>query len=645
MLQTIRDRLTGPLLWAIVAILFVPFAFFGVQSLQGGGNGTDPTLAEVGGVKITQAQFHNAFEQAYRQLQQRMGDSFRADQVPQAQLRQDVMKQLVDEQVLRQYTRDVGYRIDDAGIRRYLESQPYFQENGHFSANRYRGVLASIGQSPEQYESGLRQNLPIEELRGAVENSAFITPRDADTAWKLDHQERTFSYVKFEPAKYLPGINVSDDQIKQRYDSKKDSYKAPERIKLSYVELALDQLPKSAAPGAEVLKAIYDARKATLFSVPEERHVSHILINFGADKNNSRKKAEDLYAKIKAGADFAELAKAESDDAGSKSKGGDLGWLRRGYMPPKFEAAEFDLAKAGDVSEPVETEAGWHIIKLDELHPAQTKAFDDAEVQKRLLDLYQQQDLNTRFQDDAGKLDQLSFENPGSLDVVAKTLNLPVKTTDWVTRKGGADITANPAVIAAAFSQQILGDGENSKPIALDPTHLVVVRKAEYEAPRQYTLDEVKDQIRTELRDEGAKAQAESAATALLKTLEGGQSFDAAVKAAGLSALNAGTVQRDAKGQTPELLQAVFKMPHPAAGKMAYSQADVDNGDIAVIALSSVSAAVPQSGDSAAQNTMVQLRDARAGADFSAYSAEVQKQVKVKIMAAPQAANEGEQGE
>ena len=643
MLQTIRDRLTGPLLWAIIALLFVPFAFFGIQSLQNGGNGTDPTLAEVGGVKITQAQFHNAYEQAYRTLQERMGENFRADQVPQAQMRQDVMKQLVQEQVLREYTHDVGYRVDDAGIRRYLEAMPYFQDNGHFSANRYRSVLASIGQSPEQYEASLRQGLPIEELRSAVLNSAFVTPREAEADWKLQHQERTFSYVGFDPAKYLPAINISDDQIKQHYDQKKDSYKAPERIKLAYVELALDQLPKAAAPGAEVLKAIYDARKATLFSVPEERHVSHIQVNFGADKEASKKKAEDLYARIKGGADFAELAKAESDDAGSKNKGGDLGWLRHGFMPPKFEAAELTLAQAGDVSEPVETEAGWHLIKLDELHPAQTKAFDDPEVQKRLLDLYQQQDLNTRFQDDAGKLDQLSFENPGSLDVVAKTLSLQIKTTDWVTRKGGADITANPGVIAAAFSQQILGDGENSKPIALDPTHLVVVRKAEYEAPRQYSLDEVKEQIRTELRNEAAKAQAQAAAAALLKSLEGGQSLDVAVKAAGLSPVNAGTVQRDAKNLPPSLLEAAFRMPHPATGKMAYSQADLDNGNIAVIALSSVGSAVPQSGDASQQSAALQLRNARAGADFSAYTDEVQKQVKVKIMAAP-ATSDAEEG-
>ncbi|HWY23590.1 MAG TPA: SurA N-terminal domain-containing protein, partial [Nevskia sp.] len=423
MLQTIRDRMTGPVLWGIIGILIVPFAFFGIQSLQSGG-GADPTVAEVGGIKITQSQFHNAYQRAYQELAQREGDSFRADTVQQAKLRDSVLKNLIQDLVMRQYTRDTGYRVDDAGLRAELEAMPYFQDQGHFSADRYRAVLASVGQTPEQFETQQRTQLPQEQLRGAVLDSAFITPREGEAAWKLAHQQRVFSYVKFEPAKYQAAISVSDDQVKQRYEQKKDSYKAPERIKLAYVELALDELPKATAPTADVLKAIYEARKAALFSTPEQRHASHILIAFGADKDAAKKKADELYAKIKGGADFAEAAKANSDDPGSKAKGGDLGWVKHGMMVPKFESALFAMGKAGDIGEPVQTEYGWHIIKLDEVKPAATSPFDDAAVQKQLLDLYQQQDAVTRFNDMSARLDQLSFENSASLDPVAKALGL-----------------------------------------------------------------------------------------------------------------------------------------------------------------------------------------------------------------------------
>ncbi|MDR3417356.1 MAG: SurA N-terminal domain-containing protein [Nevskia sp.] len=640
MLQTIRDRISGPFVWGILGFISLIFAVWGIGLQQFTGGGEDPTIAEVGGVKITQAQFHNAYERAYREMQQRMGDAFRADQVQQNQLRDGVLKQMVQELVMKQYTRETGYQVDDAGLREYLQVLPYFQDNGHFSAARYKEVLAGSGQSPEGFEAQLRESLPQEQLRGAVLNSTFVTPREGEAEWKLTHQERVFSYVKFEPARYLGSVTVTDDQVKQRYEKDKDSFKAPERVKLAYVELALDQLPKAAAPSADELKAVYERRKASLFASPEQRHASHILINFGADKEASKKKAENLYAKIKAGSDFTELAKANSDDPGSKGKGGDLGWVKRGMMTPKFESALFALDKAGDVSEPVQTEFGWHLIKLDELKPAQTKPFEDAEVQKQLLDLYQQQDLATRFNEMSTKLDQLSFENNGSLDAVAKALNLQVRTTDWFTHKGGADIAANQSVIAAAFSAGVIQDGDNSKPIALDPQHLVVVRKAEYEAPKQLQLADVGDQIRTTLKHEAAGEAAKNAAAALLKSVEGGQTFDAATKAAGLSPINVGAVQRDHKDLPQGLLDALFKMPRPAAGKLGYSQTDLDGGDIAVIALSAVNEPPPQSTDATAAKTVVtQLRNARAGAEFGAYRDDAEKQVKVKIKALPAAAD------
>jgi peptidyl-prolyl cis-trans isomerase D len=643
MLQTIRDRMTGPVLWAIIGILIVPFAFFGVQSLQGNG-GADPTVAEVGGVKITQAQFQREYQARYQELVQRMGPNFRADQVPRAQLRDDALKNLVQAEVWKQYTHDTGYRIDDAGLRAWLEAMPYFQDKGQFSAERYKAVLSSVGQTPERFEAAQRQQLPQEQLRGAVLDSAFVTPREGEAAWKLLHQQRVFSYVKFEPAKYQSAVSVSDDQVKQRYEQKKDGYKAPERIKLAYVELALDELPKATPPSADVLKAIYEARKAALFSTPEQRRASHILIAFGADKDAAKKKADQLYAKLKAGADFAESAKANSDDPGSKGKGGDLGWVKHGMMVAKFESALFALGKAGDLSEPVQTEYGWHIIKLEELKPAATSPFEDAAVQKQLLDLYQQQDALTRFSDMSGKLDQLSFENSASLDPVAKALGLQVKTTDWFTRKGGQDVAANQAVIAAAFSPAVVQDGENSKPIALDPQHLVVVRKAEYEAPRQLAQAEVAEQIRTELRDEGAKAKAQAGVDALLKSVNEGQTFEAATKAAGLTAVSPGAVQRDNKDLPQPLLTAVFGMPHPTAGKLAYGQASLDDGTVAVVALSAVNAPQPQSTEQdSVRSSGQQQRSARAGAELAAYREAVEKQVKVEIKATP-ATSDADQG-
>lgn len=639
MLQIIRDRMTGPILWAIIGIICLPFAFWGVQRFEGGG--TDPILAKVGSVKITQSQFRNEYEGAYRQLVQQMGPGFDASKIDQNALRDKVLQGMVDKLLLKQYARQAGYRMDDAALRDYLESIPYFQDNGRFSAERYKAVLTSLFHvTPEQFEADRRQALPVEQMREAVLESAFVTTAQAATAWRLAHQQRVFSYVKFEQAKYLTAASVSDAEVQKRYEQNKASYQAPERIKVAYVELALEQMPKAAAPADDVLKEIYESRKATLFSTPEERHASHILIAFGADKAAAQKKAQELYDKARNGADFAALAKDNSDDPGSKGKGGDLGWVKRGMMVPKFESALFALDKAGALSEPVETQFGWHVIKLDEIKPAQTKAFDDPQVKQQLVELWQQKDAAKNFQDQSTKLEQLSFENTSSLDAAAKALNLQVHTTDWFTRKGGPDIAANAAVVAAAFSSEVLQDGDNSKPIAIDPQHIVVLRKAEYEAPRPLQLAEVSGQIRDELRGEAAKARTQADADALLKALQGGASFDSAVKAAGASAVSPGAVGRDSSGVDAALLGALFKMPRPAAGKLGYAQAPLANGDVAVIALSAVNDPLVQSSDQPAiKQETTQLRDALAGAEFAAYRKQVEQRVKVEIKAKPTADN------
>ncbi|MBL6749255.1 MAG: SurA N-terminal domain-containing protein [Nevskia sp.] len=629
--------MTGPILWVVIATISLPFAFWGVQRFEGGG--TDPVIARVGDAKITQSQFRNEYDGAYRQLAQQMGPAFDASKIDQAGMRDKVLQDMVDKLLLKQYARSAGYRIDDAGLREYLEAIPYFQDNGRFSADRYKSVLAGVlHTTPEQFEADRRDKLPVEQMREAVLASAFVTPAQTSASWRLERQQRVFSYVRFEQAKYLAAADVTDAQVKQRYDERKAGYFAPERIKLAYVELALEQMPKSAPPSDDVLRQIYDTRKASLFSSPEERHAAHILVAFGADKAAAQKKAQDLYAKLKAGADFAELARQNSDDPGSKAQGGDLGWVKRGTMVPKFEAALFAMDKPGSLGEPVETQFGWHIIKLIDVKAAQVKPFDDAAVHQQLVELWQQKDAVKNFQDQWGRLEQLAFENSASLDPAAKSLGLQIRTTDWITRKGGTDIASNPAVLAAAFSTEVQQDGDNSKPMALDPQHVVVVRKAAYEAPRQLALNEVSEQIRGDLKSEAAKARAKTEADALLKILQAGTGFESAVKGAAASAVSPGATARDNSALDAVLLGVLFRMPRPAAGKLGYAEAPLGNGDIAVIALSAVDDPVLQSADEAViRKNNVQLRDAMAGAEFAAFRRQIGKRIAVQVKAKPAA--------
>lgn len=626
MLQTIRDRMTGPVVWAIVGLIAIPFAFFGVETFNSGG--ADPTVAKVGDQKITTAQLEAAYQQRLQRLQQMMGDSFRSDMIEPTRFREGVLQEMVQETALQQHARAVGYTASDAAILDAIRAIPAFQNDGQFSAERYREALAAQGLTPQGFEAQMREGLGIDQIRDGVLASAFVTPAEAAAAWRLARQQRLFSTVVFKAADYEAGLVVTDESIAKRFADKAESYKAPERLKLKVVELDLAKLPATPAPESAILKAIYDA-DSNAFSSTEERRARHILIAFGADKAAALKKAEAAMARLDAKADFAALAAELSDDPGSKSSGGDLGWVRKGLMTPKFEQVLFALEKS-ELSAPVETEFGWHLIQLQEVKPAVTKPFNDASVQAELLASYRKRDTEKRYQELSEKLEQLAFENASSLDPVAQAIGASVETTDWFTRTSGSGLTANQAIVQAAFSQEVLQDNENSKPIALGSNRVAVVRKAEYEAARARSLDEVREQIRSELKVEMAIAKAQTDAEAVIKAVQAGSTLASAAAPYQRSVNASGPVLRDAQGLERGLLNTAFRLPRPAAGKLSVGKAESAKTEIVVIVLEEVRDATPETDDSAFKQQSTQLRDALAGAEFSGFRGDLENRMGVE---------------
>lgn len=634
MLQTIRDRMSGPIVWAIIALIAIPFAFVGIDSFQGGG--TDPTVAKVGDQKITSSQVEAAYQQRLQRLQQMLGENFRSDMIEPDAFRSGVVNEMIQETALQQHATENGYAASDAAILTAIQSIPAFQKDGQFSSEQYRQMLAMQGMKPEGFERQMREGLGTDQIRDGVLASAFVTPAEAAAAWRLARQERLFASLTFKPSDFEAGISVTEAEIAAHFAEKGDRYKAPERLKIQSVELDLAKLPEAPVPDAAVLKAVYDADSGQ-FSTSEERRASHILVAFGSDKDAAKKKAEEIKTRLDAKADFAALAAELSDDPGSKASGGDLGWVRKGLMTPRFEEALFALPPAG-ISEPVETEFGWHLIKLDEIKPAVVQAFEDATVQAQLLASYRKRDVEKRFQDLSEKLEALAFENNTSLTPVAQAVGSTVETTDWFTRTSGSGFTANQAVVAAAFSSEVLQDNENSKPINVGENRVAVIRKAEYEPARSRTLEEVKEQIRIELTQQRAKDKATAEAETVIKALADGTTTLAALASAQQrSASSTGPVRRDAQGVDRKLLDAVFRLPRPAAGRVSTGKTELASGEVVVIALEKVQDATPETGDEAFKQQSTQLRDALAGAEFASLRADLEKTIGVTRKTTPPA--------
>ncbi len=625
MLQTIRDRVSGPIIWAIIALIAIPFAFVGIESFQSGG--ADPTVAKVGDQKITSSQLEAAYQQRLQRLQQMLGENFRSDMIEPARFREGVLQEMVQETAMQQHAAEAGYTASDAAILDAIRAIPAFQKDGQFSAELYREALSRQGLDPQGFERQLRDGLSVDQIRDGVLASAFVTPAESAAAWRLARQERVFTSARFKAADYEAQITVSDEDIAKHFAEQGDRYKAPERLKLKVVELNLEKLPEAPVPEAAVLKALYDA-DSNAFASSEERRARHILIAFGADKSAALKKAQEAKTKLDGKADFATVASELSDDPGSKTNGGDLGWVRKGLMTPKFEESLFSLQK-GQVSEPVETEFGWHLIKLEDVKPAVTKAFEDPAVQAELLARYRKRDVEKRFQELSEKIDELAFEKNSTLDPVAEAVGGTVETTDWFTRTSGTGLTANQAVIQAAFSPEVLQDNENSKPISLGANHVAIVRKAEYEPARAKTIEEVREQVRAELKTARAAEKAKLEAETTLKAVEAGASLATVAAEHQHGVVASGAVRRDTQGVDRALLDAAFRLSRPAAGKVSVGKADLGSGEIAVIALTEVKDATPETDDSAFKQQSTQLKDALAGAEFASFRTDLETRLGV----------------
>ncbi len=639
MLQAIREKFIGWALWTVIGIIIVPFAFFGIETFRSGGG--DPQVAKVGSQRITESQLRAAYDQRMQQLQQLMGDQFNAADLDQARFREAVMKDLVQESLMRQFVQDQGFRATDAAVFKSLQAIPAFQDKGQFSSETYRIRLANMGYTPDRFETMLRESLVADQLRDSLVMTAFQTEQSAQQSWRLAQQKRSGAYVRLTPERFRTQVQVSDAQVKSRYDESKTNYLAPERIRVNYLELSLDALPPSDPPSAEVLKAVYETEKAARYTTPAEHQARHILIPFGADKAAALKQAESLAAKLQSGGDFSALAASNSSDPGSKDKGGSLGWIKRGQMTDKFEQALFGLKK-GELSAPIETEFGWHLIRLDDVREVRVRNFEEAEVQRQLLETYRARESEKRFQELSEKLEQVAFESPGTLEPAAKALGLNLQTSDWLTRKGAEGLFANPKVLEAAFSEDVVKSDENSRPVSVGPGRVVVLRKQAYEPSRARALAEVSDTIREELKDQAARTAVQTHASAILAAARKGQSLQSLAGEHGADFSSLTLVDRNQDSVPSEVLATAFSLPRPKSTSASYGLAPLKDGAVAVVGVTSVQAAVtPTPSDDAYLKLMASGRDAEAGAEFAAYRSYIESQYKVKLTAPPTEAAPG----
>ncbi|MBU6420814.1 MAG: SurA N-terminal domain-containing protein [Gammaproteobacteria bacterium] len=633
-IQAFRDNIPKWLTGIILVLIIGPFALWGINSYFSAS--TDTSVAKVNGTEISPQDFQRAYQQRYEQMQRLMGAAFKPGMIDEKQLRQQVLQQLVNEALLNQQAATQHYSIGNADLVAAVQQIPGFQVDGKFSTQAYQATLSANGLTPAGFEDRERQDLAVTQLQNAVMASAFATPQQLEINQQVQGEQREIGYLTVASGAYLKAAKVSDQQIEAYYQAHSALFMTPETLTLAYVELDEAQLAKSVSATEAQLQALYQQQLAS-FKQDEAREAQHILITVGGKSAKTdaaaEAKAEQILQQLKAGADFAALAKQYSDDAGSTANGGNLGWITRGTSDKSFEDALFAIAKVGELAGPVKLAGGYDIIKLDGIRAPSTKSF--AEVRGQLLAEYQKKKADDDYFALGDQLANLAFEHPESLQAVSKQLNLPIQTVSGVTRDSGTGIAANAAVRQKAFSDEVLAQGNNSDPIQIGPNHVVVIRVQSHVPSEQKPLAQVRDQIAALLKQQQATRQAQQVAVQVQSALASGQTPAQVAVKYQLKFTAAKFVSRSDAGVPAPVLSAAFAAPPPAGKTPETGVVALSGGDQAVYLLTAMKLGDVSGWSKDERLTQLQqLTRANAQAEFASYLATLRQHAKVKVNSA-----------
>ncbi|MGZ5044823.1 MAG: peptidyl-prolyl cis-trans isomerase, partial [Methylobacter sp.] len=497
-------------------------------------------------------------------------------------LKAQALEKLIKDEVLLQYVRAQGLTTTDDAAREFIKSLPYFQVDGKFDDKRYKAMLNSQKISSAEFVNRIKNALIMEQFQRSIIDSSFATKYDVESFFKIQNQQRDVDYVTVAVQKSTE--QPSEQEIEAYYQQHQDLFQIPEQVSVEYVELSLEDIAKTITVTDDKLKAFYEEQKDQ-YTTPERRRISHILFAINDKTDEKAALAKALKAKQElANKDFATLAAEVSDDKLTAKTGGDLGLFNAGVMEKSFEDAASSL-KLGEVSNPVKSAFGYHLIKVTELVPGEVKPFES--VKNDVTKAYQKAQAENAFYEAGERLTEMSYENPDNLKTVADALSIAVKKTALFTKDKGEGIAADEKIRNAAFTEEVL-QGNNSAPIELGTDRLVVLRLLEHKAAAARELKDVKKEIITVLQAEKAKQQAVEKARQIKVRLQAGESIQAVAAENKLQVKTAAGLTRNKEDVPLPLSQAIFKAAKPVGDKPTVFIAELPAGEQVVVSLSKV---------------------------------------------------------
>jgi peptidyl-prolyl cis-trans isomerase D len=580
MLQHMRDNSKGLISGILIGLLVIIFAVSGAERLFQWDAASKKALS-VNGEAIPEIDVMRAIANRKQQMISRFGDSVPQDLLTDEKLRQPSVDGLIERALVVQQAKKSGLAASKEKIDKDILATAAFQkEGGVFDQTKFVQLLAYQDFTPITYRKILAEEAMVEQLESGIVSSAFVTPSEIKYIVGLSFQTRDFSYVLIPAKKASDSVVVEDADIKSHYDANPESFTTPERVAVDYIDLSVNELMKAIAVTDEQVLKQYE-QNVKSFVAKTERKAAHILL-----EGDAQKKAAEVTAKLAAGEDFAKVAKEYSSDSGSKDQGGELGFTTGDTFPKEFEAA-LALLKVGEVSAPVKTDAGTHIIKLLSERGSNPASLEESKL--TILDQLKRAEAESQFTAKLGKLRDLSY-NAENLADVAKELGLGVQNSGLFAKTGGTDLMANSLFVNAAFSQEVLEQGNSSDVVELEANRVVVVKKTDRKPSQLEPLESVKEKIIPIVRAQKADALLAREAKDFIAAVAAGGAMDTVAKQLDLVTKSAVGVGRNDTATDREIVQLAFSLANPVDNKSTLGSVKVSSGDLAVISLNAVTA-------------------------------------------------------
>lgn len=622
MLQSLHEHIKGWIAGIIIGAVSLSFVLWGVQYYLQQGQAGGGTVAKVDGEKITENELTLSYQRAQRQFTEHTGTPPTSSQSK--QLKQLVLQNLILNNVLLLSAKDAGFLVSSNQVNEFIMSIPSFSENGQFSPQRYQQLLYANSLTPNQFAKQTSNLLVVNQVEAGIEDSAFVLPQEAKAGYDLLHQKRDFGYFVVPSSKYKDTVKVTADAIANYYQQHKSAFKTPEKVSIAYIRLSPTDIAKRVKVTDADVKQYYQ-NNLDNYRIPQRWTIQRIFLSIPSDVTPqqvsiAQQKAQQLSERIKKGTSFQALFKEQEGITQTVSQ----------TEVSSQMSQVLSLMQPGQVSQPFRTPKGMNIVRLVSTVPAKTKPFNavKAQIEKVLV----QQKTNTILNKENDQLSNITYTNPTTLAPAAQALNVKLQTSTPFTRQGEkSGIISHPNVVAAAFSDDVLQDGNNSNPIELKDGSIVVLRVRQHLPSRIPPLKEVSAQIKQQMTQQLAEAKAALVAGDIQTALNDGKSASAIANQSHLIWQAKTAVMRNDKAISPTILSTAFGLSMQM-GRSA-GTAVLENGDSVVIQIHSINNANFDKASSKQQQQLIDDMTKHMGElDYQTYVKSAHDDAKIKII-------------